>query len=257
MAVDVQTKWVGPADIMRALRALREVAKDPDRTDLIGEFLGSLTGPSATILYRKVWADPVGRRLLEERRDLRQTLSDRRYLASLPDGRLGRAYSDGTARHDFDAEGIADAISAQVTRDLRGPVETFGARIVDMHDLWHVLNGWDSDVYGEMHLLGYSYAQLGAWAWLLLAGVANLMLVTSGRYEGVGYVRTAIARGRKATLLPAVDWEAMLPLPIDEVRRRLDIDEPVPYDKLDVGADIAAIREKNPVYRLLRRVLPA
>lgn len=31
------------------------------------------------------------------------------------------------------------------------------ARVVDMHELWHVLNGWDDDIRGELHLLGYSY----------------------------------------------------------------------------------------------------
>lgn len=248
--------WVGPGDVLQALRALRVVAGDPNRTDKIGEFIASLTGPSANELFEKVWRDPVGRRLLEEGRDLRATLSDRAYLASLPEGSLGRTYHDWTASRSFTAEGLAEAIAGQVPRDFEGPGPTFAARIVDMHDLWHVVNGWDSDVYGEMHLLGYSYAQLGAWSWLLLAMLANLFLVAAGRFEGIGYLRDAIRRGSGAALLPAVEWEAMLPLPLEEVRRRLAIEPPAPYEKLFMNEELDRVRRANPVYRILRAVLP-
>lgn len=249
-------KRVGRADIRRALGVLRVVAQDPDRTDLIGEFIGSLTGPSADELLAKVWKDPIGRTLLEERRDLRKTLSDRDYLSSLPAGSLGRAYFDWTATRDFSADGIADAISSQVPRQLDGPGPTMAARVVDMHDLWHVVNGWDSDIYGELHLLGYSYAQLGAYAWLMLALLTNLPLVMAGRFEGVGYLRNSIRRGRKAALLTAVDWEAMLVLPLDEVRQRLGIEKPVAYRRMSFD-EFKVIRERSPAYKFLRMVLPA
>lgn len=251
----VGKSWVGPSDFATALAALREAAIDPDRTDKIGEFIGTLTGPSADRLFGRIWEDPVGRRLLEEGRDLRATLSNRGYLATLPAGSLGRAYFDWTAPREFTAQGIADAISSQVPRGLSDPGATMGARVVDMHDLWHVLNGWDSDILGEIHLLGYSYAQLGAWAWLALGVLANLTLVLSGRFEGVACLRESIRRGRKAALLPAVDWEAMLPLPLDEVRRRLRIAPPVPYPRFEAD-DLRALRERSPFLRLLRAALP-
>jgi len=243
------------SDVSRALRALRELGKDPDRTDLVGEYISALTGPSAITLFEKVWSDPVGRRLLEENRDLLATLDDRAYLSSLPAGSLGRVYFDWTAGRDFTAEGLAGAIR-QVTRTLDGPGATFAARIVDMHDLWHVLNGWDSDLLGELHLLGYSYAQLGAYAWLGLALLFNLVLVTSGRFDGVGCLRESIRRGRRAACLPAVDWEAMLPLPLDEVRQRLEIAAPVPYRRLGFE-EFGAIRKSSPVFRVLQAILPA
>jgi ubiquinone biosynthesis protein COQ4 len=227
--------WVHPRDIVRAFATLGELRKDPNRTDLVGEFIGLLTGPSADRLFRRVWRDPVGRALLQEGRDLRSTLANRQYLASLPDGSLGRAYFDWTSTRDFTADGLATEISNQVARGRRDPRSTMGTRVVDMHDLWHVLNGWDSDIHGEIHLLGYSYAQLGGWAWLILGLIANAILATRGRFEGIGYLRNAIRRGRGATLLPAVDWEAMLPLPLDEVRRKLSIPEPEAYRRLWIG----------------------
>lgn len=256
MPPDSERGRVSPADVMHALGALGGVIRDPKRTDLIGEFIGSLTGPSAEQLFQAVWNDPLGRAILEEGRDLRATLSDRAALAALPPGSLGRTYFEWTATHAFDADGIADAVSGRVSRDLGGPFPTMATRIVDMHDLWHVLNDWDSDIHGELHLLGYSYAQLGGYAWLFLALLAILLLASAGRFEGVGYLRNAIDRGRRAELLVAADWEALLPLPLAEVRQRLGVDAPVPYRKLDF-AEAEHIRRKSPVVRFLHAVIPA
>ena len=123
MLPQTEKKWVGRADVARALGALRGFSKDPNRTDLVGEFIGSLTGPSADALLGKVWNDPVGRALLEERRDLSKTLSNRAYLSSLPPGSLGRAYYEWTAARDFSADGIAEAIRKN------GPVYKFLQRM--------------------------------------------------------------------------------------------------------------------------------
>jgi ubiquinone biosynthesis protein COQ4 len=243
--------WTHPRDFLKAFSALGELTKDPNRTDLVGEFIGLLSGPSSDRLLRKVWNDPVGRSILQEGPDLRATLADRTYLASLPAGSLGRAYFDWTSTRDFTADGIAQEVSSQVGRQRKDPRSNMGARVVDMHDLWHVLNGWDSDIYGEVHLLGYSYAQLGGWAWLMLAMIANTLLATMGRFEGSAYLRNAMRRGREATLLVAVDWEAMLPLPIEEVRRKLSIADPEPYRRLQED-EIIAMRQRSPIRRWLQ-----
>ena len=233
-AVGADRGWVHPRDILKAFGVLGELRKNPQRTDLVGDFIGRLTGPSADRLFRRVWNDPVGRRVLQEQRDLRATLADRAYLSGLPAGSLGRAYFDWTSTRDFTADGLANEISKQVGRELNSPRATMGARVVDMHDLWHILNGWDSDIFGEIHLLGYSYAQLGGWAWLILGVIANSILATKGRFEGIGYLRNAMRRGHRASMLVAVDWEAMLPLPLEEVRQQLSIARPEPYQRLQM-----------------------
>jgi len=232
--------WVHPRDIVKAFATLGALKKDPNRTDLVGEFIGLLTGPSADRLFRRVWLDPVGRAILQEGRDLRTTLADRPYLSSLPTGSLGRTYFEWTSKRDFTADGLAQEISNRVARGRSDPRSVMGTRVVDMHDLWHVLNGWDSDIYGEIHLLGYSYAQLGGWAWLILGLIANSILATRGRFEGIGYLRNAIRRGRRATLLVAVDWEAMLPRPLEDVRCQLSIPHPEAYQKLYNEAKLAS-----------------
>lgn len=247
---------VTPSDVFRALRALGGVIRDPDRTDLIGEFIASTSGSSGLRLYDEIMADPQARAILEAGRDLEVTLSDREALAAMPPGSLGRAYFEWTSQRDFDAAGIADAISKQVPRNLGGPFPTFAARVVDQHDLWHVLNGWDSDIHGELHLLGFSYAQLGGYGWLWLGRLAVFFLSSAGRSDSARYLKSAIARGRKARTLAGVDWEAMLPLPLEEVRLRLGVDDPIPYERLE-RADVERLREQSRVLRLLNSALPA
>jgi ubiquinone biosynthesis protein COQ4 len=85
-----------------------------------------------------------------------------------------------------------------------------------------------------------------------LALLALSLLASGGRFEGFGYLRTSFRRGRRAPLLAAVDWEAMLPLPLDEVRRQLGVEAPVPYRRLD-EAEAARVRASSPVLRLLQR----
>lgn len=247
-------RWMTPLELLRAIRALGGVIRDPDRTDLVGEFIGTTSGASGAELYDALMADPEARAVLEKGRDLEATLSDRAALAAMPPGSLGRAYFEWTAQRNFDAAGIAEAV--QVPRDLGGPFPTLTARIVDQHDLWHVLNGWDSDIHGELHLLGFSYAQIGGRGWLILARLAVFFLSSAGRTDSAGYLKNAMARGRKARTLAGVDWEAMLPLPLPEVRRRLGIDDPVPYERIE-QADIERFRAQSPVLRFLNTVLPA
>ena len=126
--------WTHPRDILKAFSALGELTKDPNRTDLVGDFIGLLSGPSSDRLLRKVWNDPMGRSILQEGPDLRATLADRTYLSSLPADSLGRAYFDWTSTRDFTADGIAQEVSKQVGRESKDPRSNMSARVVDMQN---------------------------------------------------------------------------------------------------------------------------
>jgi ubiquinone biosynthesis protein COQ4 len=43
-------------------------------------------------------------------------------------------------------------------------------------------------------------------------------------------IANGLARGLRAEWLPEQDWEALLPLPLDEVRRRLRVGPPPSYE---------------------------
>ena len=99
----------------------------------------------------------------------------------------------------------------------------FFERLTAMHDLWHVLTGYGIDVAGEATLLSFSFPQIGNRP---LAFLTVLAFVTGPKREGLHFQRVlwqAFRRGRAATFLPAAHYEALLPLPLDRVRRQLGI----------------------------------
>jgi len=219
-------------NLKAALQAIEALGADPDRTDAVGDLLANTGGKACRNLFRRVIEDPEGRRILMERRNLLKALADREHLSQLPLGTLGRDYYEWTAARGFTATELAEFVDRR-DRSFPSEAHVFDARIVDMHDLWHVLGGWGSDLYGEMHLLGCSYAQLRNPGWLIMGVLFNLTLASVGRVEGIGYFARAWAIGYRAKLLVGVDWEHMLTLPTAEVRRLVGMPEPKPYRKLD------------------------
>src|SRR5215470_16940044 len=80
-------------DFRRAWRALRAVIADPERTDLVVEFLNAVGGNGDVRAFQRFRAHPTGQRLLAERPSLPDTLADLPSLSAMPPGSLGRAYA--------------------------------------------------------------------------------------------------------------------------------------------------------------------
>lgn len=236
-----------------ALQALEALGNDPDRTDAVGDLLANTGGEACRKVFGRVIEDPEGRRILVERRDLLKTLADRERLSQLPLGTLGRDYYEWTAARGFTATALAELVDRR-DRSFQSEAHMFESRVVDMHDLWHILGGWGSDMYGEMHLLGCSYAQLRNPGWFIMGVLFNLTLVSIGRVEGVVYFARACAIGYRAKLLTAVDWEHMLTLPTTEVRRLVGMPEPKPYRKLDRD-EWKQLQARSLFFHLMRRVI--
>ena len=240
-------------NLLGALRALEALGEDPDRTDAVGDLIANTGAEASRKLFRRVLADPEARRGLEERRDLLKALADRERLAKLPVGTLGRDYYEWTEARGFTAAELAAFVDRR-DRSFLSEAHVFDARIVDMHDLWHVLGGWGSDLHGEMHLAGCSYAQLGNAGWLILGVLFNLTLLSVGRAEGVFYFGRAFAIGSRAKTLTGVDWERLLNLPTAEVRRIVGMPEPRPYRKLE-REEWTQLRERSPFFHAMKRII--
>jgi ubiquinone biosynthesis protein COQ4 len=98
-----------------------------------------------------------------------------------------------------------------------------GDRSRDMHDLWHVLTGYGRDEAGEAANLAFTQAQIPN----LGIGLILLAAVAIGpkdpTFWWARYLFAAWRRGRRSSLLTAAPYEELLPLPLDEARRRLAI----------------------------------
>jgi ubiquinone biosynthesis protein COQ4 len=237
---------IRPPDRMRpleAVRALRALIANPDDTSQVFHVIRALAGRNAERTLARVKADPVGRRILAERRRLLPILSDRARLRAMPEGSLGRTYAAFMDAEAISADGLVDASKAPAPAPNRlGPDgELLGERLRDMHDLWHVVTGYGRDLIGEASLLAFSYAQTRNRGIGAIVAVGLWRLWRGGAREAAALVRGGFWRGRRAAFLPAADWEALLEQPLDEVRRVLRVGPPPVYTPLRSAAAPAVI----------------
>lgn len=212
------------ADLRRALRCFREVMQDSSKTDVALEMFQAFGGDGDEVMFQRFVRDARGRALLRDRPCLVSALADRDGLAAMPTGSLGSAYLAFAERNGFAADGLVQ-ISVEAFAAERAASDPhrlyFYDRFSVMHDLWHVLTGYDTDEPGEAMLLGFSHPQGLTSRGARFALLAAFVFGRAGIRRRVG---EAWRRGRRAAPLMVQPYEALLALPIDEVRARLRID---------------------------------
>jgi ubiquinone biosynthesis protein COQ4 len=218
-----------------AFGALQRLLRDKDDTAEVFEIMRALNGDSTRKGYYKLLSTAEGGRLAYAHEDLAEKLSDRAWLATLPPGSLGAVYRDFTDTGGVTPMGLVE-VSSQVMDGFEHPVAWYGRRIRDAHDLWHVTTGYGLDSLGEACLVAFSYAQTRSLGWAFIAvGAAFKSRKAPTRQPYVAAIREGYARGKAARWLPAQDWVALLPLPIEDVRARLNLAPPPVYLSIPVA----------------------
>ncbi len=220
-----------------AWHALRRLIADPEQTHEVFTVIRALSGPALEKGLARFRQTEPGQRVLAEKIELLDTLLDQTALSTLPQSSLGRHYLSFVGREKINADGLVEASEEDGQfNHLQGDLMRFGSRQRDMHDLWHTLTEYGRDELGEACLLAFTYAQtknrgVGV---ICFAGCLKLR-----RHYGSGVFRAAwraYRAGNKAAWLPGQDWEALLHKPIDQVRRKLNIESPVAYQVLRTEA---------------------
>lgn len=214
-----------------ALRALRAIFRDKEDTGQVFRIVNALTGKSLIKRLDRFRNVPVGRQILAENRQLLSTLSDRKYLASLPEGSYGRAYLKFLETEGLSAEGLVEASKEAPRTQQQAYYELFTSRLRDSHDLQHVLTGYGRNTLGELSVLAFSYAHTRnpGIGFLVITGMFKFRKEMPKGIPVFRAVWEAYRNGVKSAWLPAADWEALLKLPMAEARRVLSIAEPVIY----------------------------
>ena len=226
---------------LRALRALRELVRNPDDTRHVFTVIEALSGHAPLRVLRRFQRSDNGQRLLASRAQILHLLRDRERLERMPEGSLGRAYLAFLDREKISADGLVQAsVEGHTGAFVRGrDFEYVSDRLRDTHDLWHTVSGYQGDLYGETALLAFSAVQTGN------PGIALIVLTALLRARDpklVQLVWRGLTAGATAQWLPPVEWETLLPLPLDEVRRRLQI-EPAPSYQTVRSADLRMLGE--------------
>ena len=230
-----------PVRPLEALRAMRALIDNPDDTAEVFRVIRALAGRNFERLFARVMADPTGARILEEGRSLLPVLDDRARLRALPEGSLGNEYARFMDAEHISAGGLEEASLVTKTEFYDERARCLSERLRDMHDLWHVVTGYGRDLVGEGALLAFSHAQTRNRGVGFIVLVGMLKFWQAGRPEVVRVMRKGWRRGHRAAFLPAVDWEAMLLRPLDEVRRALRIEPLTEYTAI-LSSDAEAAR---------------
>jgi ubiquinone biosynthesis protein COQ4 len=208
-----------------AVRAVRRLLADPDDTSQVFAIFRAMRGKSGLRAFRRFAASPTGAQVIREKRRLLDTLSDRGRLAALPEKSFGRCYFNFMEEEKLSANGLVQASQDWDQDSVPPDVMLFRERMRDAHDLTHVLTGYGRDPQGEFCLLAFMYAHSRNLGMALIVAMGWPRLPPAARRA----VTEAWRNGRKARWLQDQDFEALLPRPLEEVRRELGIAAPLRY----------------------------
>lgn len=228
-----------------ALAALRRLLANKDATGEVFAIMQALNGDATWRAYERLLTTVEGGRLAWRREEIATLLSNRAWLASLPEDSLGRAYLAHVEANNISAEGLIE-VSSQVMKGVEHPVAWFGRRIRDVHDLWHVLAGYGTDGLGEACLVAFSYPQTRGLGWAFIAAGAALRSLKAA--EPHPYKRAiweGYRRGRQCAWLGQLDYAALLPQPLEAVRAGLGLAPPHIYQSIPPEARMGAVPKAN------------
>lgn len=210
-----------------ALQAMRRLKANPDDTSQVFVIFRALRGKSGLRSFQRFKNSAVGRAVLAERRVLTDRLTDTDALAALPEGSVGHTYLHFMQNENLTAAGLVNASNWD-----NDPVSTdaalFRERMTVAHDLTHVLTGYGRDPLGEMCLLAFMNRHSRNLGQILIIAMSWLRMPPAWRAA----IRRAWHDGKKASWMMALDFEALLARPLDNVRRELGIVSPTLYREI-------------------------
>ncbi len=194
-----------------ALSKLLANPKDTHQVFLMGLLLNRGHYPE---FLARLTLDDDGGRLLRERPTIDSRHVDLDALRALPDGTLGREYVRYLESHELDPDLF------QEPPGLPDVPRYIGKRMRQVHDLWHVLTGYETDVPGEAALQAFTYAQTQMPSSGAIALAAAIFF--NAKHPGIARkVVEGYRRGRRARFLAPMVLEDHWATPIDQLRRDL------------------------------------
>ena len=166
-------------------------------------------------------ANPVAQQMLKSR--YLSPTPDRSYLESLPDGSLGREFERYLDDNGLDADLLRESAFIEAHRERGDEVGYLAERGFQLHDLFHVLTGYDTTPLGEVRVVSFTVAQTPAPYPAMIIASRPLQMVLY-KPELLPAVMDAItegwALGRRAKPLIGVEWEEYWECPVTELREK-------------------------------------
>jgi ubiquinone biosynthesis protein COQ4 len=215
-----------------AWRAIRTLVENPDDTAQAFRVVAALSGKSGERLYRRFRRSESGARILEERPELADTLTDLDRLGALPEETLGRSMADFFKREQLSVGGLEEAGAAAGSQasgeEIGEERRYFYNRLRDQHDVYHVVTGYGRDLRGEAAVLAFSGIQTRNFG---IAFIPLYILFKAGFRSEIGkLIGHGFRRGWRARWVVDAEWEKLMLRPLDEVRELLALGPPPVYE---------------------------
>lgn len=184
--------------------------------------------------FSRFMASPVAAKVLEADKELIEVQSDREYLASLPEGSLGKEFLkfmdenlDFYAGYQFDQ--YKGAWSDVMDTEAK---KRFSSRLFACHDFVHLTVGWSRMILGEAHAAAFHSTKYqndsNAFKFLVTMGHLKVLLTTKDFTTFLMFcksIQEAKRLSKKMAFIPTIDWESMMHLPLQEVIAKLGVTE--------------------------------
>lgn len=225
------TPIVHKLDFAAAGRAIARLLNNKEDTKAVFEIMQALSGRAIPKSYHRLLSSVEGGKIALQAEELQPLLDDHTTLARLPVNSVGRAYLAFVQGRDISAIGLAQESRKTGSQiDAAHPYAWYARRMRDVHDIWHVLTGYETDAMGEACVVAFSYAQTksSGFALIAVAGARELQRHIPN-HRVMRAVWQAYVAGRRAAWLPVQDYPALLHEPLSDARQRLNIFAPTLY----------------------------
>jgi ubiquinone biosynthesis protein Coq4 len=154
-------------------------------------------------------------------------------LAACPRDSLGGAMHSFVVENGFDLEVLdRDSLGLQ---ELPPPLDYCNVRILQCHDVWHLVAGHATSGLHEVSVSGFQMAQFGHQYSSMFLGMLMTKMAFTMPPEIFDFtletILTGYVHGRETPPMLGIEWESVWALPIPEIRERLGInayDSPYP-----------------------------
>ena len=175
----------------------------------------ALKGFDATALVR-----PIANEMLRDR--YLSPAPDVDHLASLPDGSLGKEFERYLTENQLDTNLLRESAFIAAHYERGQEVGYLAERGFQLHDLFHVLTGFDTTPLGEVRVVSFTVAQTPAPYPAMIIASRPLQMVLY-KPELLPALMDAItegwALGRRAKPLMGVHWEESWERPLADLRQ--------------------------------------
>lgn len=142
-------------------------------------------------------------------------------LKALPVGSLGHDFYRLISENNFNLE-VLDREAAGL-QDMPPAQRYLNLRILQMHDVWHLVGGFRTTIVQEVAISAFSLAQFGhTYSAMLIGTAATTALCNSIEAFGLSMqiISEGWLHGRTTPSFMAIEWENEWHLPIPEIRAR-------------------------------------